>query len=135
MTILVDQKLAVELLERAVAEKGADYIYFPPGSSGTCLYDNGDTPGCIVGHALSYLGVSNPDLGRLDDAPDNSDEISSSGILPLSNTRVLEAITGVTLTPEAEEVWAIAQRYQDDKVSWGLAVSHAKARARANGLS
>lgn len=59
----IDVAEALALLERAVAEKGEDYIY-PNGGrgddfhseNGACVYQTRYTkqPACIVGHALYY---------------------------------------------------------------------------------
>lgn len=70
---------AIELLERAVAEKGEDYVYRPDRTStDPCFYADYDDyddydevevptgPGCIVGHVLSYLGATPEDLAALD---------------------------------------------------------------------
>ena len=65
MTKVIDRDEAIALLERAVNEKGADYVY--PDKI-NCLYADGNRPGCIVGHALSYVGVSVDQLARLDHA-------------------------------------------------------------------
>lgn len=68
----------IELLERAVAEKGEDYVYRPDRTStDPCFYADYDDydeveervptgPGCIVGHVLSYLGATPEDLAALD---------------------------------------------------------------------
>ena len=73
---------AIELLERAVAEKGEDYVYRPDRrETDLCFYADYDDesayyefesvgeptgPGCIVGHVLSYLGATPEDLAALD---------------------------------------------------------------------
>jgi hypothetical protein len=54
--------LANELIERAIAEKGEDYVYLnPEGNRDNCynwhLQPDGQVvPGCIVGHVWHYLG-------------------------------------------------------------------------------
>lgn len=61
-----------ELLDQAILERGADYVYVPPGfenrkayeGSGfsRCMYvhedaDGEDCPGCIIGYVLHHAGV------------------------------------------------------------------------------
>lgn len=53
------------LLQRAVDEKGADYIY--NGDGWNCKYfdmskDGKLVPDCIIGHLLSYLGITLKDM-------------------------------------------------------------------------
>lgn len=62
---MLDLKLsydeALELLNKAVEDKGEDYIYLPPGRDG-CVYFNKGKPSCIVGHVLAAKGVKSTDL-------------------------------------------------------------------------
>lgn len=46
-------KLALQLLEEVVAEKGEDYIY----PDQYCVYVKEGQPACIVGHVFDRLGV------------------------------------------------------------------------------
>lgn len=52
---------AVVLLEKAIADKGADFVYSPEGTSANsangCVYFKGGAPSCIVGHVISYMGL------------------------------------------------------------------------------
>jgi hypothetical protein len=59
MTIVIDTNRAIKLLEKAVAEKGEDYI--DPRSSGVggCKYVVDGAPSCIVGHVVAY---AKPDI-------------------------------------------------------------------------
>lgn len=54
----LDYGQAVVFLEKAIAEKGADYEYERPEESETCLYFEQGQPSCIVGHVLSYMGYN-----------------------------------------------------------------------------
>lgn len=61
-TIELTYDRAVELLDRAVAEKGEEYVYEIPYSPGECAYFHDERPGCIVGHVLAYAGLERDDL-------------------------------------------------------------------------
>lgn len=108
MTTKINRKLALELLDRAVKEKGEEYIV------PHCVYfaDQG-SPACIVGHALSYVGVE-------------SDNFLGS----MGNHEIITDLSadflGVELTPKAYKVFARAQEIQDgrekENPSWGNAV-------------
>ena len=136
MTKVIDRDEAIALLERAVNEKGADYVY--PDKI-NCLYADGNRPGCIVGHALSYVGVSVDQLARLDHAETylfpvedgDEDEVyapSGNGIDDITDpeTPVLKEVTGIKLTEDAVKVWKHAQVTQDSLKSWGEALDNAK---------
>ncbi|MFF5471025.1 hypothetical protein [Streptomyces achromogenes] len=111
-----------ELLNEAVAEKGADYVYTTPdGKQGTpeyqptCLYVHGDKPGCIVGHALHRAGVSLSLL--LEEEQDDA----SSVLRSLAQLGVLSYTDGVS------QLLYEAQQRQDHGTSWGEAVQQALA--------
>lgn len=96
---------AVALLDRAVAEQGAEHtaggIYFEEGR-----------PHCIVGHVLAYKGL---DI--------NSDEYE--GEFPYENTEVQEIPTLVA-DEKTMKLLATAQECQDTGGYWGDAVQEAK---------
>jgi hypothetical protein len=109
-------------VKEAVKAKGEDYVYMNPTSAepdapGPCSYVHGDTPGCIVGHALHNLGVS-IDLLR---AMDCSDE-------PIIDTAYeLELVpAGVTMTEKAIQFFTAAQMHQDMRARWGEALRAAE---------
>lgn len=65
MSIEITYDEAVDLLKLAVEERGADYVY--PRSNrdafdSGCVYFEGTTPSCIVGHVLAYKDVDGLDL-------------------------------------------------------------------------
>jgi hypothetical protein len=109
---------AIELLERAVAEKGEDFVYTSPvRGSGVCQYiDDSNNPSCIVGHAFKYLS---DELGNHDIFAELNEHEGSSAhdiVLP-----------GVTITPKASMVLAIAQDVQDSmEYTWGNALERAR---------
>lgn len=123
----VDAPEALRLIAQAVAERGEDYVY-PFSQDGwtygndreTCLYfvpdENGEsfeprgetfTPGCIVGLALSYVGLQPDDLTE-------ARGIWAAREDPESN-----------LTLEAVRVLGIAQDVQDQHETWGKALQRA----------
>lgn len=88
-------------LERAVAERGENYVYTRPGQ--TCLYRHeGDVPGCLVGLAMSYL---RPDV-RLEE---------EEAFFALRGHAEENAISLAN--------WA--QSYQDGGLSWGRSLAKA----------
>ena len=103
----------IELLERAVAEKGMDYVYDPGlnnwGVRDICRYVNSDrTPGCIVGQVLSYVGL----LGRFTHETEN---MASAQPVIQNN-----------FAPDAINALVRAQKRQDRGEPWGLAFDAAK---------
>lgn len=58
MSLDLTPERTLELLRRAVAEKGADHVYPRAKRYGKCLYREPDgSPSCIVGHVLIWAGV------------------------------------------------------------------------------
>jgi hypothetical protein len=110
-------KDAHQAVKDAVEAKGADYVYSNPGSD-RCLYVHGDTPGCIVGHALYNLGAS-IDLLRV---MDNADESIIDAVYDLELVPA-----GVTMTDKALKFLAEAQMAQDTSAPWGRALETAEA--------
>ncbi|MGW3992207.1 hypothetical protein ACWEF6_01845 [Amycolatopsis sp. NPDC004772] len=116
--MIIDKPKAIELLERAVAEKGADYV--DPGSQwgkGGCRYVREDACGCIVGHAYFYAGATLEQLKGMDNHPDDP------GVATLAYDELLPVET----TPDAVSAFEVAQRSQDRGESWGTALEKAKA--------
>lgn len=110
---------AIALLERAVAEKGPDYIYNPNGECACKYFEPGtQLPGCIVGHVASYLGLTAADLQPF--------EHNTSDTLFVGNP------TGMTIDPILSGGFTVrtllreAQTVQDDGGSWGAALQAAK---------
>lgn len=109
---------ALKLLERAVAEKGEDFIYTSPvDGSSVCQYiDDSNNPSCIVGHVFKYLA---DELGNHDIFTELEEyEGNSAHDIDL---------TGVTILPEASMVLAVAQTVQDSmEDTWGRALEEAR---------
>lgn len=94
---------AVELLERAIDEKGADYEYTPPEGSDQCLYFHHGQPSCIVGHVMSYLGFGAA----------SSEGVGASTVLHEMGVILMDGATNALLN--------LAQEYQDQGTTWGCA--------------
>lgn len=120
MTTKVSFEQAKELIERAIAEKGADHVYVDPhgqvsDGSTSCFYFQPDpegniVPGCIVGHLFSYLGVRPEQVAEY------------TGV-----HGALKAGAPIILSPEARRFLALIQRYQDRGAPWGTAYANALA--------
>lgn len=112
MTIHLSYDRAVELLGRAVTEKGADYVY---EDAVNCAYfgEHGE-PRCIVGHVLHYVGVEPFD-------PDDVHNITSFGVLMEEGV-----VSPVTADERAINLLVTAQVHQDRQVPWGESVENAK---------
>lgn len=131
MTTVVDEAKAIELLERAVEEKGSDYVD-PRSSTTGCEYaDEKGQPLCIVGHVLSYLGVDlrpvvfesaygGPEERLWGDDFSAAELYGSSEKAPLGD---------IEFTSEATYVLSEAQNYQDSGKSWGEALGAAQGAA------
>lgn len=120
----IDTAEALALLERAVAEKGEDYIYpqlakvagkfiYGPddyhSDNGVCVYQTRYTrqPACIVGHALHYRGL----LQNVVDAGRNE------GCGPHILADKLGLFTG-----DAADFLSEVQGAQDGGKTWGAAL-------------
>lgn len=139
--IVIEKEQAIELLNRAVEEKGADYVY-PRGGLGensgddkVCAYERNGAPSCIVGHVFSYLGVPVETLAVLDQqslsavtdltrsVPTWIDDEEVHGVpkgeVPLS------VLAGIQIDPDALGILRRAQADQDGGIPWGKAVQYA----------
>lgn len=103
MKKIIERKEALELLERAVAEKGADYTV------DQCQYFENDSsvPVCIVGHVLCYLGVPTEEFNYR-----NTTKFSL----------VAPHLDSVQFTDEAVYALNKAQIAQDHGKTWGEAL-------------
>lgn len=141
--ITIDKDKAIELLEKQVEKKGADYVYefascqyFADETGTMCNRDFvGRTPVelgqplCIVGHVYADLGLTINDLYRAsEDYDDEADEYTTQEIQDQGGN-VMEVHPDpkkVVLTPDAEMVLNVAQEFQDTGYTWGAALDEAK---------
>lgn len=98
---------AVDLLNRAVAEKGPDYVYPRSLSDGLCVYFEGSAPSCIVGHLLAYKGIDAEQV-----AVQNENGF---------DTLIGDDVIGVDRKTEC--LLNVAQASQDSQMPWGDAVA------------
>jgi hypothetical protein len=122
----IDALRAVELLEKAVAERGEEWVYqrvhdplYDFCGDGVCLYVNEGQPSCLVGMALVLHGVP---VQRLE-------EINRVGAGALHD-HFAEVVAA-----SAAEVFREAQTAQDSGATWGDALSAARSRAADFGVS
>lgn len=142
--ITIDEQQALDLMQRAVNVKGADYVYETFGDSAdhACVYvdttvrrDEAPAPSCLVGHALVYAGVDPVLLWEADTEQATFEDeeygdthtVGDTGINS-SEFRTYLKQHGVNLTERAVTVFAVAQTNQDMGISWGEALSKAEAR-------
>jgi hypothetical protein len=130
------EKLVADL-RRAIAEKGADYVYVDPTGQmaeqawlggATCVnYDKDGNPSCIIGHTLHYWKEEglvtnwvNPDTGQVTNIPSYT-----------ANSNAFEAFTeirdncGVLVDEDAAELATLVQVNQDRGMAWGRALEEA----------
>lgn len=142
MTIEIDEVKALELLEAAVAERGADYTYQSEFGEGViCEYQYGGKPACLVGAALHKAGVDVDTLVQMDTGVFHTEEgleyevggtsISDLAAEPLSWDEGTElpaplSLFDITLTKKALDMFSVAQAAQDTGNTWGAALDEAK---------
>lgn len=110
-----------ELLDRAVIERGYDYVYpehekrvFPHRDPNRkmCSYVRDDgTPSCIIGLIASYLGVTTEEMKRYEGRP---------GSFMLHDV-------GFDFSARTDRLLTDVQQRQDGGRPWGAAVDVAKA--------
>lgn len=127
MSDLIDVNETLELLERAVAERGEDFLYptkhvddgawrgngTSNSHSTACRYARADNraPACIVGQVLAYRGLL--DLERIREGVDAREQVV-----------IMERFT-----PTAIDILAEAQGLQDTGATWGEALGGARRSA------
>lgn len=138
--ITIDEQQALDLMRRAVAEKGTDYVYVRPDRSKDCVYVDTTVdpavatppPSCLVGHALVYAGVDpvllwEADQGIGEYVDDEYGEVEKTDDTSIKSSGFNQYLSqhGVALTYEARRVFGAAQREQDRGIPWGQAVAYA----------
>lgn len=118
MPDLITKSKALELLEAAVAERGADYVYERDGtrqSGPGCTYVRGGQPSCLIGLAMAKAGVPIEQLAEWD-TRDNS-------------AACFVLVDDELATKTAVDVMATAQSLQDIGETWGEALQAAREHA------
>lgn len=126
MSAVLSKDNVIELLERAVEEKGADYVDPNSLNGSGCQYaDENGAPLCIVGHVFSYLGEPlAPTSDVWDEAiPWNADTDAASLIDDGEFKEIVVQDDNVVAS-----VLYAAQVQQDGKRTWGEALEAAKNR-------
>ncbi|MGV9364498.1 hypothetical protein [Amycolatopsis sp. NPDC003731] len=110
----IDAAKAVELIELAVEQNGADYV--DPNSDGPngCFYVSGGECSCIVGTAYGLAGATVEQVLRMDDMYGGPIEYMPDDVLPIDTA------------PGAIAVFAAAQEAQDNGKTWGEALAAAR---------
>lgn len=131
MTKVIDRQEFRDLLVSIIDERGPGYKYAKaclPGSekATSCLYAPASGPDnhrCLIGEALSRLGLSDSDLQALD----RLDPFGNGTGFYNQYTRNLAASFGVTLTDEAYDLACATQTYQDNGHAYGLIMAQVEA--------
>jgi hypothetical protein len=116
----LDRGQALVFLEKALGEKGADYVYTLGGrdvktyneqNSHTmrCQYFEDGQPSCLVGHVLSYMGYNERVVPEHDSA-----------------SNVVNTVLGISTGIDVLQALDKAQELQDTGYTWGEAVEAAK---------
>lgn len=106
---------AIELLDNAIAERGADHVYVPDVAGSSCFYVHGDKPGCIIGHVLHQFGIPLSELKKVE------------------GKRAALAVDELDIRTEKYLVSQFldhVQRAQDNGSPWGDAVRYARQSLR-----
>lgn len=115
MTITIDYDTALNLLQRAVNEKGEDYVYKRKEPFGSCMYfDENKQPDCIIGHVLSYLGITYDNLST---ATLKGEDVNITAVNTLMYHKVI-----ATDSVKTKTLLKKAQIYQDEGSTWGTAL-------------
>lgn len=113
----LDKDQAINLMEKAIGEMGADHVYKPfpqmnelfNREEEVCLYFSPEgQPSCIVGHVFSYLGYGPNILIE--------GKTASAAIDTL----------GIDADPDAVAILEATQSAQDIGKAWGVALADAK---------
>lgn len=116
-------ELAIELLEKAVDQRGRDYIYKGDeremGVTPVCVYVESENdvlvPSCGVGLALHLGGVSTSDLDV------NPAHTASQLVSDLMDQEIIGGADSIAL-----QILNIFQSFQDRGRTWGHALDFAK---------
>jgi len=122
VAIDVTYQILVDKLREAVADRGGDYVYKPPGSADECLnwHQDTDTPGCIVGYVFHALGVSGNALSQYAGAASAflTRNLALDGIIKLPDSEAHRSLISTLL-------YAVQTEQDTPGTSWGEAVDRA----------
>lgn len=119
----IDLDMLRTTVKAIVAETGEDFIYNPPmGTGGTCVYVWEGAPSCLLGRALSRLGVPMDTLMACDELHPGAAHGTVFGSWAMKQGL---KTAGFELTMSATEWGHWVQMLQDDHVPWGVAVRRA----------
>ncbi len=104
---------ALELLEKAVATRGSDFVYQKPEGEDFCKYVKDDKPDCLIGVVLSMCGWTNEEL-KAADGVGSVDAIS------------VDERWADRFGNNAVRVLVAAQTLQDNGNTWGSALASAR---------
>lgn len=111
MTNIIDKDEVLESLNRAIAAKGADYVYPQPVG---CVYVHANRPSCIVGHVIADLF---PDrLGEVARWEKREDD---------TNFSALQEDFQFPFSEQAQQLLSNVQAYQDRLTPWGQSLDNA----------
>ena len=124
--IEIDKQTALDLLERVVEMRGADYVYKKNTDSGfglTCTYERDGEPSCAVGTALHLAGVDTDLLAEMDKLYFS---YGSTGIADYETIEFL-ARNGINIYDGAKHVFYEFQDKQDMGMQYDKCLNIAKA--------
>ncbi len=104
---------ALELLERAVATRGEDFVYEKPEDAEFCVYVRDGKPDCLIGVVLSMVGWTNEEL-----------EVADS--IGTVSTLAIDTRWADRFSKDAVRILGSAQSAQDFGRAWGSALAKAR---------
>lgn len=135
---LIDLDRARFYINKAIEEKGADYMYHPPVAAGSCVYFDPTTeqPSCIVGQVLSYVGVTKGDLPSVLSVRSRiPNDLNATGFAT-NETDLFDALSShAKFTLDAIHFLGCVQTHQDQSVPWGKSVQYAEGLIAIEGAS
>jgi hypothetical protein len=118
----IDKDKAIALLEECVTERGEAYSYTKEFGEDVCKYVKDGKPACLIGLALTKVGV-----------PINYLESFDSGLMTVKTVFESERQEDwlnihdyVTIDLEGLHVLSRAQTLQDFGYTWGIALERAR---------
>jgi hypothetical protein len=104
ITLTYDE--AVALLNRAVQEKGEDYVYeMPDGIDGQCMYVVDGAPSCIIGHVYAYAGGDLELLHQCEGV--GASVLRDQGVL-FADERTLGLLRRAQMRQDSGDSWGVA---------------------------